>query len=216
MTVSVMAQNDTDPVLENKTDSVSYFLGLTLGYSFHDLPFETNMDLVLKGIEGAMKNTSGYDLQQTEGIFRQLQQTIQENEKIKEEAAALTQQEESLRFLEENGKKEGVFTTTSGLQYEILEKSEGPMPADTSQVEVHYHGTLVDGTVFDSSFDRGESVTFGLNQVIRGWTEGVQLMPVGSTYRFYIPPQLGYGGQATGSIPANSVLIFKVELIDIK
>ena len=216
LTVSLMAQNDTDPVLENETDSVSYFLGLTLGYDFQNLPFEADADLVLKGIEGAIKNTSGYERQQTKAIFHQLQQTIQENEKVKAEAAALNQHEEGLRFLEENEKREGVFTTASGLQYEIIEKGEGPMPADTSEVEVHYHGTLVDGTVFDSSYDRGQSVSFGLNKVIRGWTEGVQLMSVGSTYRFYIPPQLGYGGRETGSIPANSVLIFKIELIAIK
>ena len=90
------------------------------------------------------------------------------------------------------------------------------MPADTSEVKVHYEGTLVDGTVFDSSYDRGEPISFPLNRVIKGWTEGVQLMPVGSAYKFYIPANLGYGARDQGSIPANSVLIFKIELLGIE
>ena len=120
-------------------------------------------------------------------------------------------------FLAENGKREGVFTTASGLQYEILKQGEGPKPGATQKVSVHYHGTLVDGTVFDSSVERGRPASFGLNQVIKGWTEGLQLMNVGSKYKFYIPYQLGYGERgAGGQIGPYSALIFEVELLEIK
>ena len=119
------------------------------------------------------------------------------------------------KFLEENKLKEGIIVTESGLQYEVLKMGKGKKPAATDKVKVHYHGTLIDGKVFDSSVERGEPIVFGLNQVIKGWTEGVQLMPLGSKFRFYIPQELGYGAQAAGDIPPYSILIFEVELIDI-
>ena len=120
------------------------------------------------------------------------------------------------QFLAENALKEGVQVTESGLQYEVIKMGKGKKPAATDKVKVHYHGTLIDGTVFDSSVDRGEPITFGLNQVIAGWTEGVQLMPIGSKFRFYIPQELGYGAQQAGSIPPYSTLIFEVELLGIE
>lgn len=125
--------------------------------------------------------------------------------------------EEGEKFLAENALREGVITTASGLQYEILKKGKGKKtPVATDKVKVHYHGTLIDGTVFDSSVDRNEPITFGLTQVIAGWTEGLQLMTVGSKYKFYIPQQLGYGSQQAGSIPPYSTLIFEVELLGIE
>lgn len=124
--------------------------------------------------------------------------------------------EQGEKFLAENKLKEGVIVTESGLQYEVLKMGKGKKPAATDRVKVHYHGTLIDGTVFDSSVDRGEPIVFGLNQVIAGWTEGVQLMPVGSKFRFYIPQNLGYGERAAGSIPPYSTLIFEVELLGIE
>ena len=127
-----------------------------------------------------------------------------------------TVKEDGEQFLAENALKEGVTTTESGLQYEVIKMGRGKKPAATDKVKVHYHGTLIDGTVFDSSVERGEPITFGLNQVIKGWTEGVQLMPVGSKFRFYIPQELGYGAQAAGSIPPYSTLIFEVELLGIE
>ena len=124
--------------------------------------------------------------------------------------------EQGEKFLEENKLREGVITTESGLQYEVLKMGKGKRPSATDRVKVHYHGTLTDGTVFDSSVERGEPIVFGLNQVIAGWTEGVQLMPVGSKFKFFIPQELGYGSRAAGSIPPYSTLIFEVELLDIE
>jgi len=120
-------------------------------------------------------------------------------------------------FLAGNSTKEGIKTTPSGLQFEILKKGEGDThPTAKSKVTVHYHGTLLDGTVFDSSVERGETISFGLNQVIAGWTEGVQLMVVGDKFRFYIPAYLAYGNRAAGKIEPGSTLIFDIELFDFK
>ena len=127
-----------------------------------------------------------------------------------------TVKEEGEKFLAENALKEGIQVTESGLQYEVLKMGRGKKPAATDRVKVHYHGTLIDGTVFDSSVERGEPTSFGLNQVIAGWTEGLQLMPVGSKFRFYIPQELGYGSRNAGSIPPYSTLIFEVELLGIE
>ena len=124
--------------------------------------------------------------------------------------------EEGEKFLAESALREGVITTASGLQYEVIKMGKGKKPVATDNVKVHYHGTLTNGTVFDSSVDRNEPITFGLTQVIAGWTEGLQLMPVGSKFKFYIPQQLGYGSQQAGSIPPYSTLIFEVELLGIE
>jgi FKBP-type peptidyl-prolyl cis-trans isomerase FklB len=124
--------------------------------------------------------------------------------------------EEGEKFLAENALREGVITTPSGLQYEVLKMGKGKKPIATDKVKVHYHGTLTNGTVFDSSVERNEPITFALTQVIAGWTEALQLMPVGSKFKLYIPQQLGYGGQQAGSIPPYSTLIFEVELLGIE
>lgn len=123
----------------------------------------------------------------------------------------------AVKFLAQNKTEEGVIETDSGMQYKVLTKGTGTEhPTAYSKVVVHYHGTLIDGTVFDSSVERGEPLSFGLNQVIRGWTEGVQLMVVGEKTRFFIPAKLAYGNSATGKISAGSLLIFDVELLEIK
>ena len=125
--------------------------------------------------------------------------------------------EDGEKFLAENKLRDGVKTTESGLQYEVIKLGKGKKPTAESTVKVHYEGTLIDGTVFDSSYKRGEPIEFPLSGVIKGWTEGLQLMPVGSTYKLYIPYQLGYGDRGAGqSIPPYSALIFTVELLDIK
>ncbi len=121
------------------------------------------------------------------------------------------------KFLEENALKEGITKTASGLQYEVLQEGTGPKPGPTSTVEVHYEGRLINGKVFDSSYQRKETISFPLNRVIAGWTEGLQLMATGSKYRLYIPSELGYGARgAGGDIPPHSALIFDVELISIR
>ena len=120
------------------------------------------------------------------------------------------------KFLAENGKKPGVITTASGLQYEIIKKGTGPIPTATNRVKVNYHGTLIDGTVFDSSVERKEPVVFPVNQVIKGWTEALQLMPVGSKFKLYVPQQLAYGNGGQGKIQPFSMLIFEVELLSIE
>ncbi len=120
-------------------------------------------------------------------------------------------------FLAENGTKDGVITTESGLQYKVLQEGTGTVhPEANSKVKVHYHGSLIDGSVFDSSVDRGEPISFGLNQVIKGWTEGVQLMVEGQKVRLFVPSELGYGKSGSGPIPPASVLIFDVELLEIQ
>lgn len=121
------------------------------------------------------------------------------------------------KFLEENALKEGITKTASGLQYEVLQEGTGPKPGPTSTVEVHYEGRLINGKVFDSSYQRKETISFPLNRVIAGWTEGLQLMDTGSKYRLYIPSELGYGARGAGAdIPPHSALIFDVELISIR
>ena len=139
-------------------------------------------------------------------VMQQKQNSIMDKEKAKGAA-----------FLAENKKKEGVVETASGLQYKVVKMGTGAKPTATDKVKVHYHGTLLDGTVFDSSVERGQPITFPLNQVIAGWTEGVQLMPVGSKFIFYIPSNLAYGDRAAGDkIKPGSTLIFEVELLDIE
>lgn len=124
---------------------------------------------------------------------------------------------QAAEFLASNKTKEGIIETASGLQYEVLTQGEGDThPTATSKVKVHYHGTLIDGSVFDSSVERNSPISFGLNQVIPGWTEGVQLMTEGAKYRFYIGPDLGYGDRAAGAIKPGSLLIFEVELLKIE
>lgn len=167
----------------------------------------TNFELIKQGFihgllgyeEQLSSETAGEYIQNTIN-YLQYGQTKQENED----------------FLVMNASREGIITTPSGLQYEILVLGTGEKPTASDIVKVHYHGTLIDGNVFDSSINRGEPITFGLNQVIAGWTEGVQLMPVGSKFRFYIPQELGYGSQSVGSIPPYSTLIFEVELLGIE
>ena len=143
--------------------------------------------------------------------FVQLQS--KNNEKMQQEGEKNRLEGES--YLAENGKRSGVVTTPSGLQYEVIIQGSGAKPAASDNVRVNYEGTLIDGTVFDSSFERGEPIEFNLGGVIRGWTEGVQLMNEGSTYRFVIPSDLAYGAGGTGPIPPNATLIFKVELLNV-
>jgi len=174
---------------------------------------------VEKTKEGFLAAISGNSILSDEEATKLLQALqMQAQQKQQEFAAAEGQKnkEAGLAYLEENKKREGVMVTESGIQYEVLTQGDGAKPVAEDTVKVHYHGTLIDGTVFDSSVERGEPTSFPLNRVIAGWTEGVQLMNVGSKYRFHIPSELAYGARATGKIQPHSTLVFDVELLAIE
>ena len=206
-----------EKVFNSDVDSMSYALGMNVGADFaknlKGIPGgKSNKDLLIKGFAAAMKGDSTLLKPEVATEFFKnyiAKAQVQETGKKKLEGQ---------QFLAENMTKEGVKTTASGLQYQILTPAEGPKPKATDSVTVHYVGTLLDGKKFDSSIDRGQPITFPLNQVIPGWTEGVQLMSVGSKYKFFVPYNLGYGeqGAGNGAIPGFATLIFEVELIAIK
>ena len=193
-------------------DKISYALGLSMGQNLASSGVESlNYQDLAAGIEDVLTK------QQPKISYQEAQQVLNTFFQELEQKIAGAAKAEGEKFLAENAKREGVKVTESGLQYEILEPSLGQKPKATDTVRVHYEGTLIDGTVFDSSYKRGESITFPLNGVIKGWTEGLQLMPVGSKYKLFIPYNLGYGERgAGGSIPPYATLIFTVELLAIK
>lgn len=201
--------------LANEIDTMSYALGASVGFDFTEklktLPGgKYNLDLFIQGLNAALKADTVYLAKDSIGAFlNSFFQKAQESE-------ASNKKSEGELFLAENAKKPGVITTASGLQYEIIKDTIGAKPVATDNVKVHYEGTLLDGTKFDSSYDRGEPIEFALNQVIKGWTEGVMLMSPGAKYKFYIPYNLGYGEQGAGGvIPPFATLVFVVELLDI-
>lgn len=180
---------------------------------YGDSTLTMNYDILRQGlINGISKSDVVMNADAARDYFNQTMEGLQAK---KMEATYGANKAAGEAFLAENAKKPGVVTTASGLQYEVIVAGKGAMPVETDKVRVHYHGTLIDGTVFDSSVERGEPAEFGVNQVIKGWVEGLQLMPVGSKYKFYIPQQLAYGQQAQGKINPFSALIFEVELIAI-
>ena len=193
-------------------DKISYAIGLSMGQNLMGSGV-TSLDYadLAAGIKDVLeKNQPQISYQEAQQVlgkfFSELEQKIAGEAKAAGEA-----------FLAENAKREGVKVTESGLHYEVLEATIGQKPKATDKVRVHYEGTLIDGTVFDSSYKRGESITFGLNQVIAGWTEGLQLMSIGSKYKLYLPYQLAYGERGAGAnIPPYAALIFTVELLGIE
>ncbi|MBR4537195.1 MAG: FKBP-type peptidyl-prolyl cis-trans isomerase [Bacteroidales bacterium] len=193
-------------------EKISYALGANIGESFKQQGIEVQRDKFFQGFNDGIAGKNQFTQAEMQQIFEEFQKMMQQkqNSMVDEEKA------KGAAFLAENKKKEGVVETASGLQYKVVKMGTGAKPGATDKVKVHYHGTLLDGTVFDSSVQRGEPITFGLNQVIAGWTEGVQLMPVGSKFIFYIPSNLAYGDRAAGSIKPGSTLIFEVELLDIE
>ncbi|MEY4778283.1 MAG: hypothetical protein RIS13_1031 [Bacteroidota bacterium] len=197
-------------VLKTAEDSMSYSIGVLDGNFFKSQGIEKiNSAVLAAGFADALKGKTLFTPEQCDMIVRT---AMQKNGRKKIQPAI----DEGLKFLAENAKKPGVKQTATGLQYEVITEGTGPKPADTSVVKVHYEGFLLNGKPFDSSRERGEPTQFPLNQVIRGWTEGVQLMGIGSKYKFYIPYQLAYGEQGSGEmIPGGALLVFEVELIDI-
>lgn len=193
-------------------DKISYALGLSMGQQLLSSGVEKlNYADLAKGIEHVLEK------QQPEIAYTEAQTILNQFFTELEQKIAGQAKEVGEKFLAENAKRPEVKTTPSGLQYEIIEATIGQKPKATDKVKVHYEGTLTDGTVFDSSYKRGEPITFGLNQVIKGWTEGLQLMSIGSKYKLYIPYQLGYGAQGAGAaIPPYAALIFTVELLGIE
>ena len=168
----------------------------------------------LQAVEDVLNNN---ELKLSKEEMQKILTDFQVKEQEELAAAASNNKEIGKKFLEENKAKEGVVTIESGLQYKIIKAGEGEKPKSNSQVVVHYRGTLIDGTEFDSSYSRGEPATLGVNQVIRGWQEALQLMPVGSKWQIYVPSNLAYGERgAGGSIKPNSTLIFDIELLEIK
>jgi len=187
---------------------IGYAFGVMMGTSLKDFKLDVDYKELLKGLKDAAKKSDA-DIAAAQKI---LQRASEEAHK-KEAAENLAKEVE---FLEKNAKKEGVKTTESGLQYEVITEGSGASPSPTDTVKVHYKGALLDGTVFDSSYDRGEPVEFPLNAVIPGWTEGLQLMKAGSKYKLYIPSKIAYGERGVSQvIPPNSVLSFEVELLEI-
>jgi FKBP-type peptidyl-prolyl cis-trans isomerase FklB len=178
----------------------------TTGY-FGEANIAADYELFKKGV---INGLLGADKQMTLEVAETYLQDVMMN------ILHADQKEAAAKFLEENGKREGVTTTASGLQYEVIKMGKGEKPTAADRVKVHYHGTLTNGEVFDSSVERGEPISFALTQVIPGWTEALQLMPVGSKFKLYIPHNLGYGSQQQGPIPPFSTLIFEVELLSIE
>ena len=200
-------------------DKLSYALGIGIGSQLAGMGAkELNIDDFAQAIKDVI---SGSELKVDNAEAQKLVQNFFQEQEAKQQAAAAEAGKAAKTagetFLAENGKKDGVVTLPSGLQYQVLKEGNGKKPSATDQVVCHYEGTLIDGTVFDSSYKRNQPATFGLNQVIAGWTEGVQLMQEGAKYRFFIPYNLAYGERGAGAqIPPFTALVFDVELIEVK
>jgi FKBP-type peptidyl-prolyl cis-trans isomerase len=217
----------TNKSLNTEVDSVSYAIGLDVARNVKSSFDNINSELFMQGYNNGLDSSN--ILIEQEKIGPLLQAFFQKKQqeaalKGQEEAAKKAETDfsdvkaEGIKFLEENKAKEGVLVTESGLQYSVIKEGNGAKPTAASTVKVHYHGTLTDGTVFDSSVDRGEPTEFGVGQVIKGWTEGLQLMNTGSKYKFFIPQDLAYGANPRpgGVIKPFAPLVFEVELLEIK
>ena len=199
--------------LSTFTDSTSYALGADLGENLKRQQIEIDYDIFLAGLMDGMETEMvKFDQKQRRAIMASLQKNIRDKAKLEGDTNLKIAEE----FLDKNKKNNNeIKETPTGLQYKVLKEGTGVSPNSTDKVRVHYVGKLLDGSVFDSSVERGEPSEFGLNQVIKGWTEGLQLMKIGGKYEFFIHPKIAYGSRPRPSIPANSLLIFEVELLDI-
>lgn len=210
-------QSQGTPSLDTENQKASYGIGLQMGGQLAPAESRLEMDAFLAGIrDGIAGNEPAVAQEDIQAALQAFSEAINAEMSEQRNAEAETNVAEGEAFLEENAQRDEVMVTESGLQYEVLEEGEGPTPGPEDQVTIHYRGTLLDGTQFDSSYDRGEPATFGVTGVIPGFSEGLQLMPVGSKYKFYIPGQLAYGPQGSGQvIGPNETLIFEVELLEI-
>ncbi len=208
---------ETDPEMSRER---GYFFGFSLGENLKQLGNgDVDQQQLLEGLADALEGKSPrLDAAQQQAVIKIIN-LRQEQQQAKQQAAADNESTDNLAiadsFLEENGSRPNVVTTDSGLQYEVIVEGTGSSPKETDQVTVHYEGTFLDGNVFDSSVQRGEPAKFRLNQVIIGWTEGLQLMKTGGKTRFFVHPELGYGPGGRSGIPPNALLIFEVELLGI-
>jgi FKBP-type peptidyl-prolyl cis-trans isomerase len=216
-------QKSTDqksPELKTDIDKVSYSIGLQVGFNFvkqndalKKQNIQINTDVLVAGVKDAIAGKPQLNPDQVRQVLTGFEKDMAQ----KVEARAQKNKAEGEKFLAENKKKEGVKTTSSGLQYKVLKEGNGPQPKESDTVTVNYRGTLIDGTEFDSSYKRGQPATFPLKGVIKGWTEGLQLMKVGSKYQLFVAPNLAYGERQMGpDIGPDSTLIFEVELLDTK
>lgn len=204
------------PGLPTEKEQISYAIGMAMGKQLTEIKDEVNLDTVVKAMRSQMAAEKLLlNDEQAKGIFEGFGQKMQAKQIAKAMADAKKNLDSGSKFLAENGKKQGVVTTPSGLQYQVLTAGTGAKPAADSGVKVHYKGSLLDGKTFDSSYDRGEPAVMPLQGVIPGWSEGLQLMPVGSKYKFWVPSTLAYGEQAPPMIGPNQVLVFEVDLLEI-
>lgn len=206
--------------LTSLKQQISYIIGRDLARNFAQQGLDLDVDVLAASLKDALSGKpSQLSPEQMQQAMQQFQQQMgggPEEEEDDNDGAGDDNKAAGEAFLAENGKKPGVTTLPSGLQYEVLTEGSGPKPGPGSSVTTHYHGTLTNGKVFDSSYQRGEPATFGVNQVIAGWTEALQLMPEGSKWRLYIPSNLAYGTRGAGrDIGPNSALIFDVELLKV-
>lgn len=216
MAGSAAAQDGGASVPINK-ENISTMVGMDIGRGLTQIKDDLDVNVVVEAMKASMegKKTRLTEEQAME-VRQAFMQQMQAKQAAEEKAAAEANQKEGAEFLAANKKKSGVKTTASGLQYEVVTQGKGAKPKATDTVSVHYRGTKIDGTEFDSSYERGEPATFPLNGVVAGWSEGLQLMPVGSKYKLYIPSDLAYGERAPGPIGPNATLIFEVELLGIE
>lgn len=202
--------------LITEMDKVSYAIGVRMGSSLKQGKVDANLDVLVKAVKDGF---IGEDMLMTEEEIMQtinaFQRQMMEKERKAKDAQGETNLATAKKFLEDNKAKDGVTTLPSGLQYEVIEEGTGATPVATDKVKTNYRGTLIDGTEFDSSYKRGTPATFGVNRVINGWTEALQLMKEGAKWKLYIPPELAYGQRGTPNIGPNSALIFDIELIEI-
>lgn len=204
-----------DPALKTFADSVSYAYGFLIGKQMKEMG-EVDKEILKKGLDDQFANATIINEGEAQEVIKKAQQVRQRVQKEQQNALGKINLEAEKKFLAENIKQPGVGATPSGLQYKIVTEGTGARPLETSKVKVHYEGKLLDGTVFDSSYKTGKPISFNLNRVIKGWTEGVQLMKVGSKFQFFIPSALAYGKQGQRTIAPNSLLIFDIELLEIE
>src|SRR5256886_1971466 len=211
LVASIVAQ-EKKPQLKDQKDKSSYAIGLNIGMNFNKQKIAINPDVFVTGVKDGLAGKP----QMTEAEVRETMTNLEKDMENKQKEAGEKNAKDGEKFLAENKKKEGVKTTASGLQYKVIKEGSGAQPKATDTVTVNYRGTLINGTEFDSSYKRGQPATFPVNGVIKGWTEALQLMKVGSKYQLFIPSNLAYGEQGRHGIPPSSALIFEVELMDVK